>query len=432
MVALCGLPSAEEAVVRTERLLRHRFSANKVDRDVSVREPLWENFLDCSIRVIEPPVLSASDTETGTFTLQWISSPPQALARYVLEEATSTNFTDSVQMYAGLEVRHTVYGRRPGNYYYRVRAEIGRNTSDWSNGVAIRVASASPWKLNNEGEYTSNTLLAVQRAAANVRGTRDLFAVLALPEHYREESAMNHVAALKATPEQADLTEEVFPLGYGETNAFSYGALYHPWLIGREGDVAENLRHIPPDGATCGIFAQRALTRGAWIAPANEPLSNVVALAPRIAGSHWWSLQEAQLNIIRQEPRGFVTLNSDTLSHDEDFRPINVRRLIMLLRRLALRLGTTYVFEPQNDAFHRSVERGFEAMLARMFVRGAFAGETPASSFQVVVSDSLNTRQSVEQGRFIVELRVAPSRPLTFLTIRLVQTGNRGVVTESR
>jgi phage tail sheath protein FI len=42
----------------------------------------------------------------------------------------------------------------------------------------------------------------------------------------------------------------------------------------------------------------------------------------------------------------------------------------------------------------------------------------------------LNTAESVEQGRFIVELRVAPSLPLTFLTIRFIQTGDRSFVTE--
>ena len=38
--------------------------------------------------------------------------------------------------------------------------------------------------------------------------------------------------------------------------------------------------------------------------------------------------------------------------------------------------------------------------------------------------------QDVEAGRFIVELRVAPSLPLTFVTIRLIQTSDRGLVAE--
>jgi phage tail sheath protein FI len=90
------------------------------------------------------------------------------------------------------------------------------------------------------------------------------------------------------------------------------------------------------------------------------------------------------------------------------------------------------VFEPNDETFRRLVQRGFEAMLDEMFVRGAFAGATSATSFQVVTSNALNTRQSVDQGRFIVELKVAPSLPMTFLTIRLLQSGDRTLVTEGR
>ena len=125
-----------------------------------------------------------------------------------------------------------------------------------------------------------------------------------------------------------------------------------------------------------------------------------------------------------------MCLNSDTLSNDEDLRPVNVRRLLMLLRRAALKLGANYVFEPNDSSFRRSVQRGFEALLDGMFLRGAFAGRTARDAFQVVVDSTLNTPASVDQGRFIVELRVAPSLPMTFLTIRLVQTSDRGVVTE--
>jgi phage tail sheath protein FI len=129
-----------------------------------------------------------------------------------------------------------------------------------------------------------------------------------------------------------------------------------------------------------------------------------------------------------------VVLSADTLSTDPDLdlRPINVRRLLMLLRRLALRLGSRYVFEPHDESFRRLVQRGFEAMLEDLFGRGAFAGATAATSFQVVTSSALNTPQSVDQGRLIVELRVRPSLPMTFLTIRLVQTDNGAFVTEGR
>jgi phage tail sheath protein FI len=71
-------------------------------------------------------------------------------------------------------------------------------------------------------------------------------------------------------------------------------------------------------------------------------------------------------------------------------------------------------------------------MLDGMFERGAFAGASAATSYQVVTDTSLNTPQSVDLGRFIIELRVAPALPMRFLTIRLVQTSDRTHALEVR
>jgi phage tail sheath protein FI len=247
----------------------------------------------------------------------------------------------------------------------------------------------------------------------------DLFAVFSLPQHYREEETVAHLAALRS--KQTDFLDD---------RTLSFGAVWHPWLSGREENRFDEIRSAPPCGATSGALAKRALARGAWVAPANEPLSEVVAIEPRMQREERLNLQEARLNLIRQEPRGFLSLGSDTLSDDPELRQINVRRLLSLLRRLALKHGATYVFEPNSLLFQRAVKRGFEAFLNQMFTRGAFAGATAATSYQVVVDGSLNTPRSMELGRFIVELRFAPSLPLRFLTVRLVQTGDRGFTQE--
>jgi phage tail sheath protein FI len=311
-----------------------------------------------------------------------------------------------------------------------VRAEVEGLTSEWSDGEGVRVVPGVRWHLSASEKYRADTLLEVQCALLRLSATRgDLFAVLALPEHYREEDAARHADALKPHTDSSPASL-IAPLRQGETRALSYGALYHPWLIGREENEQAGWRRTPPDGAAAGILARRSLRRGAWVAPANEPLRGVVALTPSILPTSRLALQQAQVNLLRQEPQGFLALSADTLSDEDDFRPIGVRRLLILLRRMALRLGTTYVFEPNNEAFRRLVKRGFEEMLGGMFTRGAFAGATPAEAYRVVTNIELNTPQLVEQGRFIVELKVAPSLPLTFLTLRLVQTGDRGLTTE--
>jgi hypothetical protein len=396
------------------------------------REPRWENFLDCSIRVIAPQALSveAQGNDSGAFTLLWTSPPPDSeeAVEYTLEESVSRDFSGAEVIYAGKETRQTIIGRQPGNYYYRVKAKVGRDVSDWSNGVVVQVASASGWAVKPVEDYDSRSLFAVQRALLRMCAARgDLFAALSLPEHYRREKAVEHLRALRSKGVSiiAGVAQE--PL---DDRTLSFGAVWGPWPSGREENRLDEIRSAPPCGAICGTLAKRALARGAWVAAANEPLRDVVALTPPVLRDDWLELQEERINLIRQEPRGFLSLDSDTLSDDADLRQINVRRLLSLLRRLALKLGATYVFEPHSQVFRRSVKRGFEALLNQMFTRGAFAGATPAASYQVVVDESLNTPQSMEQGRFIVELRVAPSLPLRFLTIRLVQGGDRGFVQE--
>ena len=410
-----------------------------------VRRPLRSQFIACGLRVIERPQLKTASglSESGTFTLSWEWKPPQdnfSRATFVLEESGSASWAAASVIYRGAAESYTLYGRRAGDYYYRVRAEVegeragaAVESSDWSAGVVVRVGAGRGWQTVPEEEYDAGALLAVQRALLRLCAARaDLLAVLSLPAHYREDKALEHVESLKTAAGASPYSFGVAPIGAGEAGAFSYGALYHPWLVARDAQELETFRGVAPDGAACGLISARALARGAWIAPANEPLRGAVALTPPVVRRRWLDLQLAQINLIRQEPRGFLALSADTLSDEEELRQISVRRLLILLRRLALRHGSTYVFEPNSPAFRRLVQRGFESVMDQLFARGAFAGRTPAASYQVVTGEELNPRQSVDLGRFIVELRVAPSRPLTFLTIRLVQTGERGFVTEGR
>ncbi len=406
-----------------------------------ISEPLWENFLDCRIEVIDKPTeLHPKDAEisTGEFSLIWNYAETRASTllsktespQFVLEESAASNFQFSQEIYRGNQKEFTVSGRAAGVYYFRVRAELKRDFSDWSIGLAIKIPAAENYAVNASDDYKPDVLLAVQRALLRICAARgDLFAVLTLPEHYGRDAAVNHVATLKTTKNLTAGNSGVESLSANEKKALSFGAMYHPWLLTRE-DGFESARNIPASGAVCGVMARRTARRGAWIAPANEPLQGVLGLARTFQRESFLDFQDNLINLVRQEPTGFLVLDSDTLSDDSDLRPINVRRLLSLLRRLALKHGAEYVFEPNDERFRRQVQRGFTSLLDVMFARGAFAGTTTATSYQVVVSETLNNFQSVEQGRFIVELRVAPSLPLKFVSVRLAQSGGQSVVTE--
>jgi len=404
-----------------------------------LQHPEWWHFLDCqqqqeiprvpapplgefqayALLIVQAPTLQLDHISAGKYSLTWDSSQDVSSYTDFLEEAVDPEFLTAEVIFQGATGSYTVYGRVAGDYYYRVRRQVGNISSDYSNTVGLRVEGDTDWQVNPATHYRNDTLLAVHSALLRMCAARgDIFAILAMPQHYREAEAIAHAATLKSA------------LQGNERGVYSFGALYHPWLIGREENDISNLRANPPDGAMAGIMALRSSQRGAWISPANEPLHGVVDMTPRIARSSRQELQDSLINLIRQEPVGFVCLCELTLSDDPDYSPINVRRLLSFLRKTALRTGANYVFEPNGDEFRRAVQRGFETLLDSLLVLGAFAGRTSREAFQVVTDRSVNTRQAMDNGQFIVELRVAPSVPMRFLTIRLLQTADRTFVTE--
>ena len=397
-----------------------------------VSEPPLGNFMDCGIRFVETPgnLSVKGNISSGKFTLEWKSKETDNDLVFVLEESASPKFEFAETVLRGKAKHFNVSKRNAGVYFYRVRAEIGKYFSDWSVGLAIKIPAAENWVAASAKDYKPDVLLAVQRALLRTCASRgDLFAVLDLPEHFDETEGFTHVGTLQSTKGFVRATAGVEPFSADETKALSYGAIYNPWLLTHREDF-KGFRNAPPCGAMCGVMAKRADARGAWIAPANEALSDVYGLSKEIKRERFSDFQDNLINLVRQEPRGFLVLGSDTLSVDADLRSINVRRLLSLLRRLAVKHGAEYAFETNDASFRRQVQRGFTSLLDLMFMRGAFAGTTPANSYQVVVSDTLNNTRSVEQGRFIVELRVAPSQPLKFVTVRLVNASGRSSVTE--
>jgi phage tail sheath protein FI len=176
-----------------------------------------------------------------------------------------------------------------------------------------------------------------------------------------------------------------------------------------------------------GTLAKRTATRGAWLAAGDLALEGTVALSPTLRAGDVDGLTGAAVNVLQRRPGGFMCESQDTLADDEDLRPLNVRRLLALLRRLALLHGAQFVFEPNGPAFRRSVEQAFGAILGDLFARGAFAGTRPSEAFVVSAGDPAQSARDADAGRLIVELRVAPSLPLRFLTVRLVHDGQRGL-----
>jgi hypothetical protein len=411
----------QSEVVPPAHWFDHRGPCAQVRVQSPPREDLDRSgFLDCVTRILPAPAFKPIEArrKPGFVELGWTDAEPGA--NYVLEIARSADFAGAEIVHEGPGTTRVVNLETEGFYYFRLRARLGDEVS--RSALLVLTVSASDWTSTATKDFNSSALLSVQRALLRLTSASgEMFALLSLPRHYRIAEAVDHMRQLRTL---GGAFGGGMQLGWNERRALSFGALYHPWVVSPS-DV-RGLVAAPPDGALAGVHARRTRERGAWIAAANERLRDVVAIDASVHQSEWPQADENGLNLIRRDPRGFLVLDSDTLSDEAEWRQINVRRLMSLLRRVAVRRGATYVFEPNGDVLRRAVERGFNELLERLFTLGAFAGGKSDEAYQLAVTTTPGDRDA---GRLVVEIRVAPSQPLRFLIVRLVQSGGRFAVT---
>lgn len=376
------------------------------------------------------PVLSPPDLGGAGVALAWSFAGP-AGAEFVVEQSADPLFSVAAAVYRGPRQGWRAWGVPDRATWFRVAARVGERTGPWSAAVSTPGGGDLPggdgtagWRLLAAEEYddgespdpmrarAASTLLEVHRALLRLCAARgDLHAVLSLPLHFRAERAPAHAAALRAS-------------AGGEERTASFGALFHPWPVVREtaGAARASTWPVAPDGTVCGALAARTLAAGAWASAANRPLAGVVALEPAPGpGADGWA--PAGVNPLAQTPRGFVAATAFTLAASGELGELHVRRLLILLRRLAVREGAALVFHNLDDALQRLARRRFEEVLGGLYARGALRGATPAQAFRVDAGADVNPPAALEAGRFTVELRVAPSHPLRWVTVRLVETG---------
>jgi len=416
-------------------------------------EPPEHAFVVCVGAPLAAPVLTSVAASGDRLVIRWAPAAEGAGAAaahagyerfYRVESSSEPSFSLPDLVHEGKATEGEVWKPASGTLWFRAASWL-QEPRDPGDACPPCIVEESPWSTARpwgtlpprrwetllpgapESPPADEVTRAVHLAMLRFCAARsDCFAVLALPRHHREAGALAHVAALAEA-----LGGSSGEAGDPTARTLSFGALYHPWTVVRVPVGATPLRAIPPDGATTGVMASRANELGAWAAPANQPLAGVAILDPLLPESVRATFLGNRVNAVARFPRGFMTWSEETLSDDPELRGVGVRRLLILLRRLAVREGNTYVFEPNSVDFRRLVQRQFDELLGDLYVRGAFAGKSHAEGYLVVTDETVNPPQGVDQGRLIVELRVAPSRPMAFLTVRLVQTGAGIAVRES-
>ncbi|MCA1692277.1 MAG: phage tail sheath subtilisin-like domain-containing protein [Actinobacteria bacterium] len=262
-------------------------------------------------------------------------------------------------------------------------------------------------------------------AATKADGTVDLdmwkAVQLALINHCEGEA--NRMAILDAPPglgpqDMRDWRANV--AGYDSM----FAAMYYPWIkvanpVATNGD---RIISVPPSGHMAGVWARTDETRGVWKAPANETVRGALDVETPMTKAEQGLLNPIGVNCIRGfGTRGIRIWGARTLSSNPSWNYLNVRRLFNMVETTIMDGTQWVVFEPNDLALWQKVKRTLNAYLTGLWREGALFGATPDEAFFVKCDAENNPPDSIDLGRLIVEVGIAPVKPAEFVIFRISQ-----------
>jgi phage tail sheath protein FI len=204
----------------------------------------------------------------------------------------------------------------------------------------------------------------------------------------------------------------------------SYAALYHPWLrVPDPADADGGLKDLPPSGHVAGIYARVEGLVGPHKPPANEvvvPARDVTVAVDDVQHGYF---NDHRVNVIRSIPgRGLRVAGARTLSSDPQWRYVNVRRLFLMIERAVDAATQWLVFEPNDPALWRDLDRILRVYLGQLWQRGMLEGATADEAYSVVCDATSNPPAETDAGRMVAVIGIQPPWPAEFVVARIGKT----------
>lgn len=130
------------------------------------------------------------------------------------------------------------------------------------------------------------------------------------------------------------------------------------------------------------------------------------------------------INVIRAfAGQGVLVWGARTLDgNSQDWRYINIRRIMIVIEQSVKLAARAYVFEPNEANTWASVKSMISNFLNDLWKRGALAGAKPEDAYSVSVGPgSTMTADDILNGMMNITLLVAISHPAEFIVITFQQ-----------
>ena len=204
-----------------------------------------------------------------------------------------------------------------------------------------------------------------------------------------------------------------------------WAALYWPWV--KVADPLSNNRPLlmPPLGHVAGVYARTDNNRNVG----KSPGGTVDGALRFLLGLEYESTQGERdlvypnkINpLVTGVQTGLAVWGVRTISPTSEWRYINARRLFMFLEKSIFESTHWIVFENNGPGLWTRIKAQVEGFLKSLFNENYFAGNSPAQAFFVIVDDTNNPPESINNGQVIIDVGIAPNKPAEFVRFRFQQ-----------
>lgn len=195
----------------------------------------------------------------------------------------------------------------------------------------------------------------------------------------------------------------------------NYTATYYPWVKVRDEGSSKNI-WVPPSIVMAEVFAFNDKVGAEWSVPAGlnrGGIGSALAVRTRVDKDNRDDLYEGRVNPIANFPaQGIVAWGQKTLQQRASaLDRINVRRLLIALKKFIASTGRYILFEPNVQATRQRFLSVINPYLESVQARNGLTG------FRVIIDETNNTPDTIDRNILVGKIMLIPARSIEFIDL---------------
>ena len=204
----------------------------------------------------------------------------------------------------------------------------------------------------------------------------------------------------------------------------SFAAAYFPDVVIRDPFVGTNVQ-VPPSVAVLGAFSLNDNVAHPWFAPAGfsrgalDPSSEGRSTTVNFSRANLDTIYDSDVNPLTSFPgsEGLVVWGQKTLlARQSSLDRVNVRRLLIEIRRQVKAVGNRILFEPNRESTLAKFSGAVQPILTRI------QEQQGLDRFKVVIDTTTTTQADVENNTLRGKIFLQPTRVAEFISLDFVIT----------